>query len=350
MDRQPTPAAEAPIDIKCCRLISKNPISLENKVPSALPARVTKPEATRGNGRTAEKRAIVNGENSSIANALASCGQSMTNPPDIGALPLPNPRRHQRARGPKERSTNSTEDLLLKEVQPRLKSGIARNIPQIGTDDPGELLQDGMVIALHLLNSAERAGKKVSAGNISYYTLKALRVGRRSTGFRKTDPLHPAAQLSGRCHVHSLDERLTAPQPGDEPLTFADVLASKQDDPITKAGRRLEWSEVIQALGDMAKEVLNALVSGHELTRLVPRLGPQPVSPAKRQRRTGEAYSGTRGRRYSPPSPGTAAVAEQYCCDTGTIGLPAGAALRLTRKRAQRTHPSLQVREGFLLQ
>jgi len=140
MDWQPTPAAQAPIDIKCCRLTSKNPISLEIKVPSALPARVTKPEATRGNGWTAEKRVTVNGENSSIANALACCGQSMKNLPDIGALPLPYPRRPQRNQGPKERSTNSTEDLLLKEVQPRLKSGIARSIPQIGTDDPAELL------------------------------------------------------------------------------------------------------------------------------------------------------------------------------------------------------------------
>jgi hypothetical protein len=100
-----------------------------------------------------------------------------------------------------------------------------------------------------------------------------LHVSRRSTGFRKTDPLHPAAQLSGRCHVHSLDERLTAPQQGDEPLTFADVLASKQDDPSTKAARHLDCNEVIQLVSDMAKNVLNALVSGHDLTRLVPRLG-----------------------------------------------------------------------------
>src|SRR5260370_4006886 len=109
-----------------------------------------------------------------------------------------------------------------------------------------------MVIALQLLTNAERAGKKVSAGNVAYYTLKALRVGRRSTGFRKTDPLHPAAQLSGRCHVHSLDERLPATQPGDEPLTITEVLASKQDDPSTKAARQLDWNELVQQLDDVA--------------------------------------------------------------------------------------------------
>jgi hypothetical protein len=188
------------------------------------------------------KRGTVNTGNSSKTNALALCDQS------------------------------KTEDMLLNEVQPRLKAGIARSIPQIGTDDPGELLQDGMVIALNILNSAERAGKRVSAGSVSYYTLKALRVGRRSTGFKKTDPLHPAAQLSGRCHVHSLDERLTAPQSGDEPQTIAGMLASKEDDPATKAARQLDWNELVQGLGHVAKEILKALANGHELTRLVRRL------------------------------------------------------------------------------
>jgi hypothetical protein len=206
-----------------------------------------------------------------MTNALALCDQSMTNMADIGARTSRDPIRPEpdlEMRG----STCSVEDLLLREVQPRLKSGIARSIPQIGTDDPAEQLQDGMVIAPHLLQSAERAGKKVRAGNVSYYTLKALRVGRRSTGFRKTDPLHLAAQLSGRCHVHSLDERLAAPQPGDEPLTIAELLASKQDDPSTKAARQLDWNELVQELDDVAKETLKALANGYELTLLVPRL------------------------------------------------------------------------------
>ena len=208
-----------------------------------------------------------------MTNTLAPGDQSITNLPNSGAWSSRNPILPGSNPEPGKSSTCSTEDVLLNEVQPRLKSGIARSIPQIGTDDPGELLQDGMVIALHLMQSAERAGKKVTAGNVSYYTLKALRVGRRSTGFRKTDPLHPAAQLSGRCHVHSLDERLPAPQSGDESLTIAEMLPSKQDDPSTKAARQLDWKELVEELDDVAKEILHALISGHKLTLLVPRLG-----------------------------------------------------------------------------
>jgi hypothetical protein len=56
------------------------------------------------------------------------------------------------------------------------------------------LVQDTIATAAQLLHSVETRGKKVTAGNISYYAVRLTRQGRRSTGFKKTDPLHPAAQ------------------------------------------------------------------------------------------------------------------------------------------------------------
>ena len=72
----------------------------------------------------------------------------------------------------------NAEHLLLHEVRPRLKNTIPRSVPLVGSDDAGELLQDGIVIAIHLLNNAERSGKKVTAGNIAFYTVLSLRLGR----------------------------------------------------------------------------------------------------------------------------------------------------------------------------
>jgi acyl-homoserine lactone acylase PvdQ len=69
-----------------------------------------------------------------------------------------------------------------------------------------------------------------------------------------------------------LDERLASPQSGDEPQTIAGMLASKEDDPSTKAARQLDWNELVQELGHVAKEILKALANGHELTPLVQRL------------------------------------------------------------------------------
>ena len=117
-----------------------------------------------------------------------------------------------------------TEDYyLLHEVAPRLRAGIGSSIPRGGGEDDAELLQDGLVIALGLLHSAQAKGKQVTAGNIAYYTIKNLRAGRRSTGYRKNDPLHPASQLNG-CRTYSLDEPVPA-QDGED-LTLNDVLAA----------------------------------------------------------------------------------------------------------------------------
>ena len=92
---------------------------------------------------------------------------------------------------------NHQENIVLQEVAPRLRAGIGSSITRAGGEDDLELLQDGLVIALGLLQSAERRGKQVTVGNIAYYTLKHLNAGRRSTGVRKNDALHPASKLNG---------------------------------------------------------------------------------------------------------------------------------------------------------
>src|SRR5712671_2760545 len=118
-----------------------------------------------------------------------------------------------------------TETLLLQEVAPRLRAAIAKTVPMVGPDDPEELLQDGLVIAIGLLEGAQRAGKKVSAGNIAYYAVLYLRSGRRSTGHRKNDVLAPACQLNGRARVQSMDEPVSAGEDGEEMVTLHDCLA-----------------------------------------------------------------------------------------------------------------------------
>src|SRR5207249_4241941 len=144
----------------------------------------------------------------------------------------------------------STEDLLLKEVQPRLRIAVANTVPIVGSDDHEELLQDGLVIALRLLNGARRSRKNVTGASVAYYTVKCLRSGRRSTGYRKIDPLHPASQLNGHCRVHSLEEPVFIDRSTDEPLTLGEILAARGDDPSTEACRRLDWTNLIQQLDE----------------------------------------------------------------------------------------------------
>ena len=109
------------------------------------------------------------------------------------------------------------ETQLLLELEPRVRAAIPQLVPIVGADDPQELLQDGLVIALRLYRSARAVGKKVTVGNLAFYTIRHLRSGRRSTGERKNDVLHPAAQLRGHSHLHSLDQPLSNCDESDEP-------------------------------------------------------------------------------------------------------------------------------------
>ena len=83
------------------------------------------------------------------------------------------------------------EQLLVVEIVPRIRGSVANSGPQVGADDVGEFVQDGIAIAATLLASAEARGKQVSAGNVSYYATKLVRQGRRSTGQSTTDVMSP---------------------------------------------------------------------------------------------------------------------------------------------------------------
>src|SRR5258708_6104320 len=179
------------------------------------------------------------------------------------------------------------ERQLLLELEPRLRAAVPQLVPMVGADDPDELVQDGLVIALRISRSAQAAGKKVTVGNLVYYTVRHLRSGRRSTGERQNDVLHPSAQLRGHCQVQSLDQPLSHSDESEEPLTLHDCLAAATDDPSTSAGRRLDWATVTSTLDPVMSAILVALLEGSALALLVPRLKRSRSSLHSDQKRLG---------------------------------------------------------------
>ena len=167
---------------------------------------------------------------------------------------------------------SSIEQFILQEVQPRLQTAIAQSVPLVGAEDAQELVQDGTVIALRLLDAATRSGRKVTGGNLAFYTVKMLRSGRRSTGERRNDPLHPKAQLNGSCSVQSLDEPVAGSDESEGPLTLGETLAARTEDPATAATRSLDWERLVAALDVPLAAILCCLVAGADLTTLVPKL------------------------------------------------------------------------------
>ena len=69
-----------------------------------------------------------------------------------------------------------------------------------------------------------------------------------------------------------MDEPLRNDEDGDEPLTLHDCLAADVDDPATAAGRRLDWTSMLDSLDRTKKAILIAMAEGRALTPLVRRL------------------------------------------------------------------------------
>src|ERR1035441_9984821 len=150
--------------------------------------------------------------------------------------------------------------LLQTEVLPRLKSVMPQAVSFIGSEDAHELIADGTLIAAQMIHNAEKAGKQVvrnpgagrrgarkirtiSAGNVAFYTIQRLKCGRRSTGSSTVDVYGSGTQIIGTTRLTSLDE--AAPMTGVDvvggPLVLHDVLSRDQEDPATKAARKMDW-------------------------------------------------------------------------------------------------------------
>ena len=77
--------------------------------------------------------------------------------------------------------------ILQDQVVPRLRSAIPNVVHCVGAEDAQELIQDSIAMAAKLMHNVEKAHKKVTPGNIAYYTIQHIKSGRRSTGSSMVD-------------------------------------------------------------------------------------------------------------------------------------------------------------------
>lgn len=150
-------------------------------------------------------------------------------------------------------------ELLVHEIAPRLRSTIPYSVPRIGAEDAEELLQDALATAASLLASAEARGKAVSAGNVAYYAVKLTKSGRRSTGYSRTDAMHPGTQVNGRSRVVSLEEPVAYDEEAQEPVVLGEVLVSEAPDPALAGARNLDWRALLSTLDAKSRAILHGL-------------------------------------------------------------------------------------------
>jgi len=143
--------------------------------------------------------------------------------------------------------------ILCTEVVPRIRSAVPAAVHFVGCEDAEEVIQDGTAMAAKMLHNAERAGKRVprsatghhgeiSAGNVAYFVTVKLRNGCRSSGMVTGDVYGAGTQINGRTRLTSMDDVAAQDEEsGGENFLLEDVLAADQEDPATKATRKMDW-------------------------------------------------------------------------------------------------------------
>ena len=167
------------------------------------------------------------------------------------------------------------DDMLLNEVVPRLRN-VARTIPKVGHEDDEEIVQDCTLQAARMMDSAEKAGKTITAGNASYYAAKAARSGRRSYYTGRSDVLSPGCQIDGKARHEWLDLEIEM-EFGDVG-TLHDVIAppgyqGQEPDPAEEAARNLDWESFLATHPPRHRTAILVLVEGGTMREAGKRCG-----------------------------------------------------------------------------
>ena len=153
--------------------------------------------------------------------------------------------------------------LLQDQVVPRLQSAIPKVVLCIGSEDTQELIQDSIAMAAKMLHNTEQANKTVTPGNIAYYTIQHIKSGRRSTGSSMVDVYGSGTQLKARTRLNSLDEVVANNEEnGGEPFLLHDVLSDEQEDPGTKAARKMDWESFMAGLSARDQQIIQFIIEG----------------------------------------------------------------------------------------
>jgi len=180
--------------------------------------------------------------------------------------------------------------MLVKQVVPRLRVA-ARSIAKIGSEDNEEIVQDATLVAAKMMDGAEKAGRKFSAGNVAYYAARAARSGRRSDYTGRSDVLSPGCQIDGKARHESLDEEIELES--TEVGTLHDVIApldylGHESDPSEEAARNLDWEEFLASHSPRHRVAILVLVQGGTMREAGKRCGIGDTAAANLKRRIAE--------------------------------------------------------------
>jgi hypothetical protein len=166
-------------------------------------------------------------------------------------------------------------DMLVNEVVPRLRKSV-HTVPKVGHEDDEEIVQDCTLQAARMMDSAEKAGQRFTAGNMAWYATKAARSGRRSYYTGRSDVMSPGCQIDGKARHECLDEEIEM-EFGDIG-TLHDVIAphgyhGQEPDPAEEAARNLDWEMFLASHPKRHRTAILVLVEGGTMREAGKRCG-----------------------------------------------------------------------------
>lgn len=156
--------------------------------------------------------------------------------------------------------------ILVNQIVPRIAATVPRSSTPVGSEDAQELVQDAVALAARMLHLAEAKRKKVTPGNIAYYTIQHSKSGRRSVGNSMADVHGTGTQLSGKVRLTSLDEAVYTDENSGESLTLGDMFGLEAEDPSVTAARNLDWHTFLAAQNKRGRAIIQAMLEGRSFT------------------------------------------------------------------------------------
>ena len=177
--------------------------------------------------------------------------------------------------------------MLVNEVYPRMRAA-APTIPKIGHEDDEEIAQDATLMAARMMESAEAAGKTITAGNVAYYAAKAARSGRRSYYSGRSDVMSPGCQIDGKSRFDWMDDEIELEC--GEIGTLHDLLApncyhGQEADPAEEAARNIDWHSFLASSPQRHRTAIVILVEGGTMREAGQRCGLKDSAALKLKRR-----------------------------------------------------------------
>ena len=173
--------------------------------------------------------------------------------------------------------TTATGEILVKEILPILSRTVPRVVNPSDCEDPEELIADTLATAAEMLQSLEKAGRKIPARSVAFYSIQRAKSGRRAYQSGASDPLSPVFRTRNTSAIIPIDAPISSEGEGAH-RAMTDFMASGIEDPSETALRRIDWENFLGTLAGRERQILSCIADGWKNMDIAKRF---KVTPAR---------------------------------------------------------------------